>query len=115
MNAGNKAACGRDIVSIRDAAWVLGVGQPAVCRAIRRGVLPVARRRGRVGVPAVALAGLLCPDGDPPDSAGPGTPGTDTATSHTGTHHDHEDDDHGDDGPEDYGSGVVAGRPGGAS
>ena len=67
MNAGNKAACGRDIVSIRDAAWVLGVGQPAVCRAIRRGVLPLARRRGRVGVPAVALAGLLCPDGGPPD------------------------------------------------
>ena len=115
MNAGNKAACGRDIVSIRDAAWVLGVGQPAVCRAIRRGVLPLARRRGRVGVPAVALAGLLCPDGGPPDSAGPGTPGTDTATSHTGTHHDHEDDDHGDDDHGDYGSGVVAGRPGGAS
>jgi hypothetical protein len=115
MNAGNKAACGRDIVSIRDAAWVLGVGQPAVSGAIRRGVLPLARRRGRVGVPAVALAGLLCPDGDPPDSAGPGTPGTDTATSHTGTHHDHGDDDHEDDDHGDYGGGVVAGRPGGAS
>ena len=61
MNATNKIAPGRSLLSVRDAAWTLGVDQSAVCRAIRRGVLPVVRRRGRTVVPMAAVTRLLCP------------------------------------------------------
>jgi hypothetical protein len=114
MNAQNKAACGREIVSIRDAAWVLGVGQPVVCRAIRRGVLPLGRRRGRVGVPAAALARLLRPADGEHDPAGPGTPGMDTTTRSPRAHHEHGDDSARDNAPGDYGGVVVARLGGGA-
>jgi hypothetical protein len=60
MNAANKIAPGRSLLSVRDAAWALGVDQSAVCRAIRHGVLPLVRRRGRTVVPAAAVARLLC-------------------------------------------------------
>jgi hypothetical protein len=90
MNAGNKAVRGPEFVSIRDAAWVLGVDQPVVCRAIRHGVLPLARRRGRDGVPAAALARLLCPAGGEHEACGR---------------------DPGDDG----GGGAGSGRPGGGA
>ena len=50
----------RSLLSVRDAAWALGVDRSAVCRAIRRGVLPLVRRRGRTVVPAAAVTRLLC-------------------------------------------------------
>jgi hypothetical protein len=59
MNAANKIAPGRSLLSVRDAAWALGVDQSAVCRAIRRGVLPLVKRRGRTVVPVAAVARLL--------------------------------------------------------
>ena len=85
MNAANKIAPGRSLLSVREAAWALGVDQSAVCRAIRRGVLPLARRRGRTAVPVAAVTRLLCSattpaghvrdggDGDPRPTGG-GTP-----------------------------------------
>jgi hypothetical protein len=60
MNAVNKIAPGRSLLSVRDAAWALGVDQSAVCRAIRRGVLPLVKRRGRTVVPVAAVTRLLC-------------------------------------------------------
>jgi hypothetical protein len=60
MNAANKIAPGRSLLSVRDAAWALGVDQSVVCRAIRRGVLPLVKRRGRTGVPVAAVTRLLC-------------------------------------------------------
>jgi excisionase family DNA binding protein len=63
----NNASC---LLSITEAAWVLGVDNSVVCRAIRVGLLPVVRRRRRVLVPAHALAHLA--DGlhtDPPAEA----------------------------------------------
>jgi hypothetical protein len=84
MNAANQIAPGRSLLSVRDAAWALGVDQSAVCRAIRRGVLPLVRRRGRTVVPVAAATRLLCQvitpaghvrdgDGDPRPTGG-GTP-----------------------------------------
>jgi hypothetical protein len=46
------------LLSIPEVAWLLGVENSCVCRAIRTGLLPVVRRRGRVLVPAHALAHL---------------------------------------------------------
>jgi hypothetical protein len=60
MNAANKTTPGQSLLSIRDAAWALGVDQSVVCRAIRRGVLPLVKRRGRTGVPVAAVTRLLC-------------------------------------------------------
>lgn len=54
------AAC---LLSIPEAAWLLGVDNSVVCRAIRLGLLPVVRRRRRVLIPAHALAHLA--DGGP--------------------------------------------------
>ncbi len=56
------------LLSIPEVAWLLGVDNSRVCRAIRTGVLPVVRRRGRVLVPAHALAHLA----DKGDSGGGG-------------------------------------------
>ncbi|SFQ75453.1 helix-turn-helix domain-containing protein [Amycolatopsis rubida] len=50
--------------SIREVGWVLGVGEAEVCRLIRVGVLPAVRRRGRLVVPAHAVALLLPAPGD---------------------------------------------------
>ena len=78
MNATNKITPGRSVLSVRDAAWALGVDQSAVCRAIRRGVLPLVRRRGRIVVPAAAVTRLLChpttPAGDARDGGGGADP-----------------------------------------
>lgn len=63
----NDASC---LLSITEVAWVLGVDNSVVCRAIRMGLLPVVRRRRRVLVPAHVLAHLA--DGlrtDPPAGA----------------------------------------------
>ena len=60
MNAANKIAHGRSMLSIREAAWALGVDPSAVCRAIRRGELPLVKRRGRTVVPVAAVTRLLC-------------------------------------------------------
>jgi hypothetical protein len=46
------------LLSIPEVAWLLGVDNSRVCRAIRIGLLPVVRRRGRAFVPAHALAHL---------------------------------------------------------
>jgi hypothetical protein len=54
------------LLSIPEAAWILGIDNSHVCRAIRTGLLPVVWRRGRVLVPAHALA-HLADDGDRPD------------------------------------------------
>lgn len=61
MNTANETMHDRPLLSVREAVWALGVDQPAVCRAIRRGVLPLVKRHGRVAVPAAAVAGLLRP------------------------------------------------------
>lgn len=53
------------LLSIPEVAWILGVDNSYVCRAIRTGLLPVVRRRGRVLVPAYALA-HLADNGDRP-------------------------------------------------
>jgi hypothetical protein len=54
--------CPRLLLSIPEVAWILGVDNSRVCRAIRIGLLPVVRRRGRVLVPACALAHLADSD-----------------------------------------------------
>lgn len=46
------------LLSISEVAWILGVDNSRVCRAIRVGLLPAVRRRRRVLVPAQALAHL---------------------------------------------------------
>jgi hypothetical protein len=50
------------LLSIPEVAWLLGVDNSVVCRAIRVGLLPVVRRRGRVLVPAHVLAHLTDED-----------------------------------------------------
>lgn len=63
------------LLSIAEVAWLLGIDNSQVCRAIRIGLLPVVRRRGRVLVPAHALVHLANNDlsTEPPvDPAGPG-------------------------------------------
>lgn len=45
--------------SIRKAAWILGVEQSRVSRAIRLGTLRAVRRQGRLVVPAGALMRVL--------------------------------------------------------
>ena len=57
------------LLSIPEVAWILGVDNSRVCRAIRIGLLPVVRRRGRVLVPARALI-HLADSGDIPGSNG---------------------------------------------
>jgi hypothetical protein len=46
------------LLSIPEVAWLLGIDNSQICRAIRVGLLPVVRRRGRVLVPAHAVAYL---------------------------------------------------------
>ena len=60
MNAAYKSVNRPVFLSVREVAWALGIDQPAVRRAIRHGVLPLAKRRGRSVVPAAAIARLLC-------------------------------------------------------
>jgi excisionase family DNA binding protein len=50
------------LLSIAEVAWLLGVDNSQVCRAIRLGRLPAVRSRGRVLVPARALAHLVHED-----------------------------------------------------
>lgn len=45
--------------TVREAAWILGVDQSVVARAIRVGTLRATRRRGQLVIPAGALARLL--------------------------------------------------------
>lgn len=54
--------CSLTLLSIPEVAWILGVDTSRVWRAIRIGLLPVVRRRGRVLVPAHALAHLANSD-----------------------------------------------------
>jgi len=60
MNATRRIASGRSLLSVGEAAWALGVDQSVICRAIRRGVLPVVKRRGRAVVPVAAVTRLMC-------------------------------------------------------
>ncbi len=53
----------RCFLSIAEVAWLLGVENSAVCRAIRQGRVQVVRRRGRVLVRARSLAHLLSDGG----------------------------------------------------
>lgn len=46
------------LLSLAEVAWLLGVDNSWVCRAVRVGLLPVVRRRRRVLVPAHVLAHL---------------------------------------------------------
>ena len=48
-----------DFHTVREAAWILGVEQSWICRAIRTGAIPVVRRRSRLVVPSGALRLLL--------------------------------------------------------
>jgi excisionase family DNA binding protein len=52
------------LLSISEVAWLLGVSNSRVCRAIRVGTLPVVRRGRRLLIPAHALAHLV--DNDKP-------------------------------------------------
>ena len=45
--------------TIREAAWILGIEQARVSRAIRLGTLRAVSRKGRVLVPSGALVRLL--------------------------------------------------------
>lgn len=45
--------------TVRQAAWVLGVDQAKVSRAIRLGTVRTERRRGRLVIPAEMLVRLL--------------------------------------------------------
>jgi hypothetical protein len=51
---------------------MLGVDRSVVCRAIRRGVIPLVMRRGRPVVPAAVVARLLRHADDPVPGADPG-------------------------------------------
>ncbi|MQA12466.1 MAG: helix-turn-helix domain-containing protein [Pseudonocardiaceae bacterium] len=59
--------------TVREAASILCVDRSSVSRAIRVGTLHAVRRRGRLVVPAAALARLLGEptDGDPPPGGMP--------------------------------------------
>jgi excisionase family DNA binding protein len=50
------------LLSIAEVAWLLGIDNSRVCRAIRVGTLPVVRRGRRLLVPAHALAHLAISD-----------------------------------------------------
>jgi len=45
--------------TIRDAAWILGTEPSVICRAIRRSTVCAVWRRGRLLIPASALARQL--------------------------------------------------------
>ncbi|GAA3430972.1 helix-turn-helix domain-containing protein [Kutzneria kofuensis] len=45
--------------SVRQAAWLLGIDPSTASRAVRLGSLRTVRRRGRLVVPATAVARLL--------------------------------------------------------
>ncbi|WP_329067366.1 helix-turn-helix domain-containing protein [Amycolatopsis sp. NBC_01480] len=47
------------VLSIRQAAWTLGVPESWVCAAIRRGTLRATRRRSRLVVPAAEVRRVL--------------------------------------------------------
>lgn len=53
------SSSGSAYYSVRQVAWLLGVEQWRVYRAIRRGVLRPVRRRSRLVVPAWQLQRLL--------------------------------------------------------
>jgi hypothetical protein len=58
----NNAICGAGFpafLSIRQAAWLLGVSESRVSWAIRVGVLHVVRRRSRLVIPAAELRRVL--------------------------------------------------------
>ncbi|MGH3570890.1 MAG: helix-turn-helix domain-containing protein [Pseudonocardiaceae bacterium] len=59
MSTASPGAGPSGVVSIREAAWILGVDKSEVFRLIRVGALPTTRRRSRLVVPAHALARLL--------------------------------------------------------
>lgn len=46
-------------LSIRQAAWSLGVSESCVCSAIRRGALRAVKRRSQLAVPAAELRRVL--------------------------------------------------------
>lgn len=48
----------RVLLTVGEVAWLTGSRPADVCRAIRVGLLPVVRRRGRVFVPLSAVAHL---------------------------------------------------------
>lgn len=48
--------------TVRQVAWILGIDQPKVTRAIQDGTLRAIWRRGRLVVPASELARLLSTD-----------------------------------------------------
>lgn len=64
MDNNEYRAVSTGVFSIRETAWILGVDEAQVCRLIRVGVLPAIRRRGRLVVPAHAVALLLPAPGE---------------------------------------------------
>ena len=69
MNTAIPGAGSSGVLSIREAAWVLGVDRSEICRLIRVGVLPTIRRRSRLVVPAHASASPLLPASGERESA----------------------------------------------
>lgn len=53
-NAGSPA-----FFTVKQAAWIFGISEAQVSRAIRTGALPAVRRRSRLVVPVSALRRLL--------------------------------------------------------
>ncbi|MGB6162862.1 MAG: helix-turn-helix domain-containing protein [Pseudonocardiaceae bacterium] len=64
MSTATPRAGSSGVLSIRETAWILGVGKSEASRLIRVGVLPTIRRRSRLVVPAHALARLLPTPGE---------------------------------------------------
>jgi hypothetical protein len=64
MSTAMPGAGSSGVLSIRETAWILGVGKSEVSRLIRVGVLPTMRRRSRLVVSAHALARLLPAPGE---------------------------------------------------
>lgn len=58
MNSANRTASSQKFLSIRQAAWLLGVNESRVCWAIRVGRLPCIRRRRCLVIPAHVLVHL---------------------------------------------------------
>jgi excisionase family DNA binding protein len=72
MSKHHDSAERRCLLSIPEVAWLLGVDNSTVCRAIRLGIIPAMRRRGRLLVPAHVVAHLADDESrtDPPAGRG---------------------------------------------
>lgn len=59
------------VISVKEAAALLGVHEKTVRRAVARGELPGKKLRSRVLIPVAALRAWIEPDTPPPPPASP--------------------------------------------